>query len=101
MNDVDRKFTGETIDVTAAVKGEPVSDSTPPRPSSEVEEAVVAPAYVVSATLISPAGDVIGRLERYWRGGPTIGDLCSMLITNSQERPDLDACNIDLRWRRV
>jgi hypothetical protein len=56
--------------------------------------------YIVTASLLSPKGRLVGRLERPWRGSHTIGELCSMLVANSQERSDLDRCRIDLRWRR-
>jgi hypothetical protein len=44
---------------------------------------------------------MIGRLERTWHGGGTIGELCMILISNSQDRPDLDFCRVDLRWRMM
>jgi hypothetical protein len=67
----------------------------------EAEEFIATTTYVVSASLLSPHGRVIGRLERNWQGAFTIGDLAMKLITNSQERTDLDQCKIEVRWRKT
>lgn len=56
--------------------------------------------YIVTATLYSPKGRLVGRLEHSWRGPETVGNLCTILIANAQERPDMDQCRIELRWRR-
>jgi len=57
--------------------------------------------YIVTATLYSPKGRLVGRLEHTWRGRDIVGELCAVLLSNAQERPDLDLCRIELRWRRV
>jgi len=59
------------------------------------------PGYIVTANLYTPKGRLVGRLERTWQDGRTIADLCSLLISNSQDRADIDRCRIELRWRRV
>ena len=85
----------------AASAGEASTEARDPQRNDEdVATFVAATVYIVTATLYSPKGRLIGRLERTWNGTGTIGDLCGLLVSNSQERPDLDHCRIDLRWRK-
>jgi hypothetical protein len=73
-----------------------VSSKVTPDPSDNVQQ----PRYIVTATLYSPKGRLIGRLEHTWLGPETIGQICSILISNSQDRSDMDHCHIELRWRK-